>query len=344
MQNEIKQKGNLLNDKGFLNEAGYAKTLQLNYDRNQIKSCKLKIKEWDYYIVTDGKIAVAFTIADNSYMGLYSVSYLDFEKNIQHTKTQMKFFTLGKTKLPSTSQTGDVAINLKNMQISFTKTESSRVLKCHCEKLDGANNFDCELVLTDFPKESMVIASPFVNGGKCFYYNQKINCMRAEGTVNLGGIKHTFDKNNATGTLDWGRGVWKYDNTWYWGSMSAILQNGDKVGFNIGYGFADTTSATEDMIFFNGTSHKLDRVIWDIPQKDGKEDFLQPWKFTSTDNRFNLTFTPVMDRFAHMNVGVLLTNQHQVFGKFNGELVLDDKKVVKINDVLGFAEKVRNKY
>ena len=50
---------------------------------------------------------IAITIADNSYMGLASVSILDFDKPNYITRSSMKAFTKGKIKLPNNS---DVAI------------------------------------------------------------------------------------------------------------------------------------------------------------------------------------------------------------------------------------------
>lgn len=65
--------------KGQLTEAGYSTSLILDYDRRNIKANALRIKEWDYYLITDGKTGLALTIADNSYIGLASISLLDFE-------------------------------------------------------------------------------------------------------------------------------------------------------------------------------------------------------------------------------------------------------------------------
>ena len=35
---------------------------------------------------------------------------------------------------------------------------------------------------------------------------------------------------------------------------------------------------------------------------------------------------------------------HQVFGRFNGTAVLDDGTVIEVKDMIGFAEKVHNKW
>ena len=61
------------------------------------------------------------------------------------------------------------------------------------------------------------------------------------------GKRYEFDPKTDFGTLDWGRGVWTYDNTWYWGSGNADI-NGNSFGFNIGYGFGNTSAATENVM------------------------------------------------------------------------------------------------
>ena len=119
---------------------------------------------------------------------------------------------------------------------------------------------------------------------------------------------------------------------------------GRPFGFNIGYGFGDTSAASENMLFYDGTAHKLEQLTFLIPQKDGKDDFMSPWKFTSSDGRFEMDFTPVLDRASCTNVGIICSDQHQVFGYFNGTARLDDGTVLKIENLLGFAEKVHNKW
>ena len=97
--------------------------------------------------------------------------------------------------------------------------------------------------------------------------------------------------------LDWGRGVWTYKNTWYWGSASGLV-DGERFGFNIGYGFGNTSAASENMLFYKGRAHKLSQVIFHIPGDGGRAtpDYMRPWTFTSDDGRFEMDYTPVLDR------------------------------------------------
>ena len=55
MQKEITSRQLLLDGKGNIAEPGYAKRLLWEYNRENIVAPKCRIKEWDYYIVTDGK-------------------------------------------------------------------------------------------------------------------------------------------------------------------------------------------------------------------------------------------------------------------------------------------------
>lgn len=335
--------GRLMNEKGCLAQAGYATSLVRTYDRREIAASWARIKEWDYYLINNDRYAVALTIADNGYMGLDSVSLLDFETGFQHTNSPMRIMPKGKTGFPGTSVKGDVSIKGKGYEIAFKNDGKTRRLTAHMDDFRDGKPIDIDLTLTDVPRDSMVIATPWAGKPKAFYYNQKINCMRASGWCKFDGRTYAFDPDDAMGVLDWGRGVWTYKNTWYWGSGSG-WSNGRKVGWNLGYGFGDTSAATENMLFVDGIAHKLDEVTFHIPQKDGKDDFMSPWTVDDNEGRVNLTFTPVMDRASNTDFGVLGSNQHQVFGWFDGYFVMDNGEKLKIEHFMAFAEKVANKW
>ena len=343
-QHEITREIPLLDENGELTERGYAKKLLPVYRRADIKASPMRIKEWDYYLINNGRFALALTIDDNGYMGLDSISLLNFEEGWEITTSPMCFMPLGKRKLPETSKTGDTTAIGKNYSIYFKNDGSGvRTLIAQMKKFGPAGSLYAKVELFDEPEESMVIATPFDKPGH-FYYNQKINCMRAEGWIELGSRRYELTKDKFFAVLDWGRGVWTYHNTWYWGSASGEL-DGVPFGWNIGYGFGDTSAATENVLFYDGKIHKLGEVKFEIPMdEDGFEDYMKPWVFTSDDNRFYMNFTPVLDRSAFMSAGVVLSDQHQVFGHFTGRITLDDGTVLPVRDFFGFAEKVENKW
>ncbi len=347
MQKEITIKGPLLDEKGHVVEAGYARCLIKDYSRKAIKASKWKIKEWDYYLVYNDQYGIALTLDDNSYMGLISVSILDFENRREKTVSPMQWLTFGKRNFPSSSISGDVSYDnqkKKRVQMSFTHVDGGRKLSVIMDKFHNGQTFECELFLSDEPRDSMVIVTPFKKKKTAFYYNQKIVGFKVSGYFKLGDFRYDFDKNDTRGILDWGRGVWTYKNTWYWGAGTKNI-DGHEVGFNIGYGFGDTSAASENVIFYDGKLHKLENVSFNIPMtKKGKYDYLSPWTFTSSDGRFEMEFTPILNRASKTDVGVICSDQNQVFGYFNGYMILEDGTKIEVKDFLAFAERVFNKW
>ena len=116
--------------------------------------------------------------------------------------------------------------------------------------------------------------------------------------------------------------------------------DGKTFGFNIGHGFGDVSKASENIVYFDGKGHKLDQVNFLIPE----DSYMEPWQFTSNDGRFEMDFQPILDRASDTKVLWLQSDQHQVFGRFSGYVILDDGRQIQVKDFLGFAEKVMNKW
>lgn len=336
---EIIQKNKLLDENGMITEPGYAKKLILEYDRASIKAPGWRIKEWDYYLITNGRYAVALTVTDCSYMGMLSASWIDLTAPEETTVTTMMLRP--RFNLPGSSASGDVKAVCKNGAISYKHTIKGRFIECRYD-LKG-KELRAEFEIFDIPDESMVIATPFHKKGY-FYYNQKINCMKAKGFAEFGGQRYEFSEDDTTAMLDWGRGAWTFANTWYWATASGYA-DGVPFGFNLGYGFGDTSAATENMIFYNGRAHKMDDADFGIPKKpDGKYDYMKQWHFTSSDKRIDFTFDPIIDRKAKISAVIIKSDQHQVFGRANGYAVLDSGERIKFSDLLASCEVIYNRF
>ena len=214
MQHEITKPQRLLDENGNIKEPGFAKKMLYEYHRSDVKAKNWRIKEWDYYYIGNQHYGLALTIGDNGFAGALSTSILEFDKPYDVTKTALVVFPLGKMNLPETSEKGTTKWTQGKSSYSFENDGKVRHLKGTHAKFDGDNALTFDITLSDFPEESMVIATPFDKNAH-FYFNQKINCMRAEGVVKCGNKEWKFDKSDSMGTLDWGRGVWTYDNTWY---------------------------------------------------------------------------------------------------------------------------------
>lgn len=344
MQNRMLSTSALLRPDAWPTEVGYALSPIKQYERSKIKASPLLIKEWDYYLVSNDHFALALTVSDNGYMGLDSVSVIDFDQKLQKTQSFMQAFPLGKKHLPSCSESGVTRALGRNHELTFRVESGRRQLYGHVYDFFGPQQpllFD--IVLNPVKQDSMVIVTPFHKPKRGFYYNRKLNCLPAEGRVIMAGNEALFSPVSSFAVLDWGRGVWPHKVQWYWAQASGLVHD-KRFGFNFGYGFGDCSAATENMLFFDGIAHKLGNVDFACVMKDGQADYLSPWQVSDDWGRVELEFIPILDRAAKMDYHLLGSDQHQVFGRFHGRVILDDGTLIEVKDLTGFLEKVVNKW
>ena len=340
MQKEITEKSKLLDEEGKLVQKGWASDLIMTYNRENIAASWFRIKEWDYYAVLNSDFGITFTVADLGYIGLLSIVWLDFQKEIFIPEEEIVLLPRGNFDLPSSSQEGNVKLQKKGIDLEFIREPEKRYLSVEYSKFDNGKGLLAELELEQDPNaKSIVIVSDWEEKPKRFYYNQKINCMPTKGTVQIGEKEFKFEKDSSFSVLDWGRGVWTYKNTWYWGSASAKIDD-VLIGWNLGYGFSDRSQASENAVFYDGNIHKLDEITFHFDEND----LLKPWTITSNDDRFEMDFQPILDRNSKINLLLLKSIQHQVFGYYSGYFVLDNGEKIEVKNVLGFAEEVYNKW
>ena len=150
-------------------------------------------------------------------------------------------------------------------------------------------------------------------------------------------------RKSALAMLDFGRGVWPYKSSWYWGAAQGY-QGENRIALNIGHGFGELDNASEDMLFVDGKAHKLTHGSFTIPNnKQGKPDYMKPWKYDSQDETVKLTFTPQLFRKDKTNLLFIKSDQNQLFGHYDGEIRLEDE-TVKIKALPGFAEAFHNRW
>ena len=157
---EVTQRHPLLDEHGSLKEAGWSRSLLQEYRREDIKVKRWRIKEWDYYLILNDFYGVAFTISDDGYIGLQSVSLLDFKKGWEHTETILNAFPMGKLKLPTSSESGSCRYRDKRLDMEFQVMKGKRILRCDFQNFYEGKPFHCEITLHQPDMDSMVIATP----------------------------------------------------------------------------------------------------------------------------------------------------------------------------------------
>jgi hypothetical protein len=337
-QTEITARGPLLDTRGVLTRRGYATKPLLDYRRKDIKAPPWRIKEWDFYQVSNDDYCVQFTIGHTAYAGALTVTFFRFSDGLRYDRNATLILPFGSLGMPETSAEG-VRASRGGVDISFEVQPHLRVLRC---KTTGAKNIppmEAEIALAHNHDTSLVIATPFREYPEAFYYNEKINCMPADGYITIGGERFDFEPQSAFGLLDWGRGVWPFHTEWYWGNGSGLVK-GVPFGFNIGFGFGDTSAASENMLFYDGNAFKISEVRFDL----SAGGYMAPKKFSSDDGSFEMDFTPVYDRYTENKLLFVDTRCHQIFGRFSGKARLGNGKELVVKDLMAFTEHAVNNW
>jgi len=338
MQREITHSGPLLTLSGNLAQVGWSRQPLLDCNLEAARFYRLRplqrfrIKRWDYYAVFTPQRFFSATIADLGYAGNVFVYTLDYASRDLHEEGLVIPLAKGVI-LPRNSQSGESRYDGKGVKLDFTVADSSRRIRVSWPAFDKGKGIEADITL-EVPQgaESMNIVIPI--GKRRFYYNRKINCLPARGSLRYGDLFLELDPASCLGSLDWGRGVWEYRSYWNWASASGYLPDGRTVGLNLGCGFGDLSNATENALILANRIHKLDQVTFNYQSGD----YLKPWRFTDNQGRFDLTFTPFVDRTATTNLGIIYSQVHQLFGRYEGFAIADDGEKVLIHDLIGFAE------
>lgn len=356
-QVEILTKTPLLDENGHLTQPGYCFTDLYEYDRDAIKAGASRIKEWDFYQISNDDFTVQVTIADISLGGAVTVGFFDRKTGEKASAMTLGLFTfgkydvgLGKEGLPDNDWYDHTYKKTKrNFDFELAITETERTLKFDGKA--GGKDFNMDITMKMLPDhESHFIAVPFdTKDGKNFYYNQKTNCMVSEGTVTYDGKVREFKglEDNSFAVLDWGRGVWPYHQVWWWGNGNTVLDDGRIFGFEIGWGFGNTDAASESTAFIDGKAYKLGYL-----RLENEEEIVKPldscwddngvvWKITSDDGSFEMTLTPEYDNYTMMRFLVVGNLCHQMFGKWSGTVKCGDE-VIEIKDMTAFLERSDN--
>ena len=127
---EVTKEQPLLDGAGKIAEPGWARQQVWQYDREKIQSPAFRIKEWDYYLVMNEDYAAAFTLSDDGYIGLQSVSLLNLKERWEHTETILIPFPMGNMKMPASSEVGAIVCRDKRLRLEFRKEAGRHFISC----------------------------------------------------------------------------------------------------------------------------------------------------------------------------------------------------------------------
>ena len=329
MQIETTQRMPLLDERGRLTQPSWATTDVFYYNKEELRP-HFRRKEWEFYQLSNPKFLFQLTYGHVGYAGNVGATLVNFETGERYSSGPLKLFPGDSLDLDFA---GGQPHSLKYEDDGFFLSIhfDGKLRRIHCR----SDHFEAKLLCPN-AGDAMCIATPFRNRNH-FYYNYKKNFLDLRGYVRLHGQDCPLDENTFL-LLDSGRGVWPYRHEWVWGNGTKRFGK-HVLGINIGWGFGNDEAASENALFWDGRIQKLDR-IW----VDRNQDPMEPWRFQSSDGRFNLRFEPFYDNYTRRKYLVINTRCHQVFGKLYGTVYLDDGRGITVDGMHFFCEHAVNRW
>jgi hypothetical protein len=314
---------------------GWARFPVFKYDKDLLNPPYQRVTESERYIIFSLTHLLIFEVLDGGSLGYISISVASLKDKKRYTQSFFTPFPLGIFDLPPDSETGSVRIQRKKFNIDFSAMDGgSRIIKVDIPRFGHHRSLRGEVVLTPLPKaQSMVTCSSWREGKNAFWYSRRSPWYIAEGVMQFNNTEIVFVKDKAWGIFDWNRGVRPRSDIRLWASACG-LSEGRQLSFSVGYSTADSGSGTENALFLDGKLHKLDQVTFHIPSLDR----LEPWHFTSNDDRLEMGFKPLQERSDKSVMFFHSLRRRQVYGYFSGKAVLDDGSTLEFQDITGFAE------
>jgi hypothetical protein len=340
-QNEVVNPISVLDDAGKPRNFGWSRQPVYFYDPALVWAPRRQISESDRYIVYSPTHLIILEVRDDGYLGYMGISAVSLRDKKRVTQLFKTYLPLGSYEMPTSSTAGAIHYRYKKASLDFVPMEGGvRIIKADIPRFGHHRSLRGELVLTEpVTAESIVINQPWRNEKDAFRYSRRSPWYTVEGVIQFGTTEIIFTRGNGWGIFDWYRSVRPRSDAYYWAAACGMYEE-RLLGFSVGYSSADSQAGTENAFFVDGKLHKLDQVTFHIPPSD----WLAPWRFTSNDNRLEMTFTPHQERIERKRFLLHSSTRRQVCGFFSGKAILDDGLEMEFRQITGLAERNRMRF
>jgi hypothetical protein len=309
----------------------------VGFSRHPVHRCNLRgrfprKKRWDYWCVTSDSCVLSITYTDLDYAGMVAVwaTALDELRVVERQVTVPLAYGFSQ---PDTVAGGDIRFDRSGIALEILEEPGGTRLRTRLGA--GPDRIEADVLVALPPgHETLSVVIPWDE--RHFQYTSKHNTRPARGELRIGDRRFALGPDgDAFGCLDYGRGVWPWRSAWNWASASG-RQGDHVVGLNLGGKWTDGTGSTENGLCIDGRLHKLSEdLVWAYD----RSDWMAPWTIRSPESgRVDLRFEPFLPRSAALRLGLLSTDLHVLFGRFEGRVVDDDGTTLSLSRLLGWAE------
>lgn len=292
-------------------------------------------KRWNFWNWISPGFVFSVTLADIDYAAFCQVTFIDFESG--RTLSGTAVARPGTLDLPEHVER---TVSFQSRAMTYRNaTDGGDLQVTFAGRARSGERITADFVVRRPPgQESLNLVVPW--SADRFQLNSKHNTMPCEGAVIVADRTYVMDPRQCHAVQDYGRGLWPYRSWWNW-AVATGVQDGVRVGVNLGARWTTGTGVNENAIFIDGRVHKvMEDVRWEY---DAAEP-MRPWRVRAEHSgALDLVLEPIVAHRVHTGFGPLRSGGVCSFGRWRGTVRVADE-LHTVRDVMGWAEEFDHRW
>jgi len=295
---------------------------------------KYRLKEWQHYVLITDEISMGFVISDTHYMSM-SFCYVVDQKTGEYFEHHRE--KLGQKSRLSRELWDDKCEYISPdyaLEFHNNLAENKHEAKIRIRRDGNKPAIKVDLTMhEDLENIQPLITVLPISENRPLYTHKA--AVAVSGEVNIGKRKIVLDAEKDIVLIDVQKTYYPYKTHWRWATFAGYDKSGNLLAMNLVKNIiTDDETYNENVFWVNGKLHPLSAANFII----NEDDFMAPWKISTTDGKCNLTFNPVGERADKINMGLIVSDYHQPYGKYSGTMVDSDGNSYEIEGLHGVTE------
>lgn len=230
------------------------------------------------------------------------------------------------TELRLANRTGDTALFADDPDHGITELSTARgsvrmEADGHSKQLlVNSDTLNIKLDFSESDFDTLRLCTP--TGPTGWAYVQKLAAVEATGTFGTNSDTTDLSSLNALAHHDYTTGFLRPETWWHWACIAGRLPDGRSFGLNVSCG-TNESGYRENCFWLDGKWYPLQGALFEFDHGNPESD----WRIYGSTAEFDLTFSAGHGYHATGSNKKMSTNFHQMFGRFDGWILVDSEKV-----------------
>jgi hypothetical protein len=293
-----------------------------------------RLKEWEHFGVVTDEYYFGMVIFDAKFMGT-SFFYVYDRKNghfFEHERTGIG----GPVRVARELWHGECFFRHYGYSMEFENRLDSGMHRIRVEIAGKKNKpeINAEIYMLEnlARLQPLVIVSP-VSENRPLYTHKA--AAPVEGKIIFGDTEVRLHPEKDVGLMDVQKTFYPYHTFWNWATFAGHDESGRFIAMNACQNFiTDDERYNENCTWVDGEISLLGAVRFEFD----RSDLMKPWRVYAPTGGLDVTFTPEGKRVGRTNIGVVMSDFNQPFGKYKGTMAGPGSSTVEVDGQFGLCE------